>query len=376
MKHGKMVILTAAVMVGLVGCGSGTAPSGPAQSGKVNPSNLHLDYANVTDNSTLFNAVQSGFIDGAHTIGAHLTTYDNNLSGTTALTNARLMVAEHPDLIFEYNVVGGLGRSLGETFTRAHVPCIAVNVAAPPCALENLNNPKLGADTGTVVAEKMKQLGWTGANTTVIIEQNATAGTDVNSSIRYFYAAVATAVPGMEKVAGDAIQATTTTIGSTGIQVDTAGTLDGAFNAVKNVLQGLPSDRHVVIYANNDDEALGGWRAVAQAGRSGNALAAGLGGSAPAMEQVRTNPQWVAEGVLFPQGWGEIGLAMAVAMLQGATPPETTYIPQAVITKSNLEQYFGSSNSTPRMLSGIPNDDKYLLSTGVLQKFHNIEGVQ
>lgn len=376
MGHGKMILLTAAVAVALVGCGSTTSHSQPTHSGTVKPSNLHLDYANVTDNSTLFNAVQSGFINGAHTIGAHLTTYNNDLSGTTALTNARLMVADHPDLIFEYNVVGGLGRSLGATFTRAHVSCIAVNVAAPPCTLENLNNPKLGADTGTVVAKEMKKLGWTGSNTTVIIEQNATAGTDVNSSVRYFYATVAAEVPGMKKVAGDAITATTTSIGSTGIQVDTGGTLDGAFNAVKNVLEGLPSTRHVVIYANNDDETLGGWRAVAEAGRSGDALAAGLGGSAPAMQQVRTNPHWVAEGVLFPQGWGEIGLAMAVAMLQGAKPPATTYIPQAVITKDNLTKYFGSSNSTPRMLSGIPNGDKYLLSTGILQKFHNIEGVR
>lgn len=375
-KRTQFLATAGSVVLLLTGCGgSSTSSSGSNSSSKTAPSKLKFDYANVTDNSTLFNAIQSGFIAAAQKVNASLTTYNNNLSGTTALTNARLMVADHPSLVFEYNVVAGLGHSLGLAFTRAHVPCIAVNVPATPCALENLNNPQLGIDTAKVVAKAMLGRGWTGANTTVIIEQNATAGTDVNSSVRDFYSTIANMVPGMTKIVGPAITATTTTIGSTGIQVNTSGTLSGAFSAVRDVLQSIPANRHLVIYANNDDETLGGWRAVVGAGRSTNALAAGLGGSSTAMKQLRTNPQWVAEGVLFPEGWGEIGIAMAVAMIRGATPPATTYIPQAVITKSNVAKYFGSSNTTPVLLSAIPSEDNYLLSTGVLQKFHNIAGL-
>ena len=52
-----------------------------------------------------------------------------------------------------------------------------------------------------------------------------------------------------------------------------------------------------------------------------------------------------------------------------------TYIPQTVLTKSNVDKYFGSSNTTPKLLSPLPAGDDYLLKYGVLQKFDNIEGL-
>jgi ribose transport system substrate-binding protein len=355
-------------------CGSsGSSNTAPQKSAAT--ASLRFDYANLTESSGLFSAFQAAFVAAARTAGVQLTTYNNNESGTTALTNAHLMVADHPDVIFEYNVVAGLGRSLGAIFTRAHIPCVAVNIAAPPCPLENLNNPQMGASAAQVVVPYMKRNGWTGANTTVLILQNATAGTSVNIAVRDFYSEVADQVPGMTKTAGSAISATTTTIGSTGYQVNAGSGIDTAYTAVQQVLQGIPRARHLVLFAINDDLALGGWRALVGAGRADNSVAVGLGGSVPAMEQLRTNPHWIGEDMPFLQGWSEIGIAMGVAIARGAKPPAVTYIPQTILTKSNVAKYFGSSNTTPRLLSPLPATDDYLVKYGVLQKFHNIEGL-
>ena len=337
---------------------------------------LHFDYANLTESSGLFSAFQAAYVSAANTAGVTLTTYNNNESGTTALTNARLMVADHPDVIYDFNVVSGLGRSLGAIFTRAHIACIAINIAAPPCALENLDNPGMGASAARIALAYMHAHNWTGADTTVLMLQNATAGNSVNIAVREFYSQVAAAVPGMTPMAPDAITATTTTIGKSGYQVNAGSDIDSAFTAVRQALETIPATRHLVLFAINDDLALGGWRAVVGERRTRQSIVIGLGGSAPALVQLRTNPQWIGEDMPFLQGWAEIGIAMGVAMAHGATPPAVTYIPQTVLTKANIAKYYGTSNTTPVLLSPLPAADAYLIHYGVLQKFHNIEGLQ
>ncbi len=367
------VASAAALTLLATACSSSSSSSGAASS--TSSANLKFDYANLTDSSGLFSLLQTDFVNSAKTAGVQLTTYNNNEDGQTALNNAQLMVNDHPSAILEYNVVSGLGRSLGDTFSRAKIPCIAVNIAAAPCPLENLDNAGMGTDAAQVAVQYMKSKGWTGANTTVLFLQNATAGTAVNIAVREFYSDIANDIPGMTKMAASAISPTTTTVGSTGYQVNAGTGIDTAYSAVQQVLQGIPSSRHLVLFGINDDFALGGWQAIAGAGREKNSVVMGLGGSEPAMEQLRSNSQWIGEDMPFQQGWAEIGIAMGVAMAHGVTPPAVTYIPQTILTKSNVDKYFGSSNTTPKLLSALPAGDNYLLKYGVLQKFHNIEGL-
>lgn len=349
----------------IAGCGASTTSS----------KKLTFDYANLTENSALFSSFQQSFVSGAKKLGITMNTFNNNESGTTALTNARLMVAGHPSVIFDYNVVAGLGDALGRIFHKAGIPCVAVNIAAAPCALENLNNPGMGALAAGVAVAYMTSHGWTGANTTILFLQNATAGASVNIAVRGFYSDVASRVSGMTPVAANAIHAATTTIGSSGIQVNGGGTLSSAHTAVADVLPGISTSRHLVMFAVNDDLALGGWSAIQDAGRSGKAVVIGLGGSVPAMQQLRSNSHWIGEDIPFLPGWAEIGLAMGVALARGYHLPATTYIPQTILTKANVNDYYGSSNTTPKVLSALPASDKYLIKTGVLQKFNNIPGV-
>ncbi len=376
-QHRSTAFVAPVLLVGLLaGCGSRSSAGG------VNGgTGLSLAYANAIDSAPLFAEVKRGVVDASSTAGMKLKTYDNNLDGATALQNANLIVQAKPDVALEYNAVEGAGKSIGATFQRSKISCIAVNVATPGCAWFNLINRDLGRDTAKSVAQLAKKKGWTGRNTTVVLVQSATAGVEVNDSVRYFYTTIQDLLPGATTTTPDKITPNTTQIGPSGLQVDGKGSLDGSFTAVRNALQTIPATRNLIVYSINDDSTIGASRAVTASGRDKQVLIAGLGGGAQGLQQLRTNPSWIAEGDIFSPSWGQYLTAMAVAVKQGAKLPDITTSPQIVLTKDTVSQYYHSDQTRPYRLpplqpvaNGRGND--YLAATNVLQKFHNVEGLK
>lgn len=328
-------------------------------------------FANVQESGELFKQFGDGFKAAADKVGISLSRYNNNGDGVTALNNARLMIEEQPDIVFEYNGVEGIGNSLRKVFERSKVPYVAINVPVPGGHWFNLVNKDIGIDAAKVVVAAAKEKGWTADNTTVLVAQASAAGVEVNDCVRYFYITVAEEM-GMQKVGPEAITATTTVISPTGIQVDGKGALEGSYAAVKNVLQTIPKDRNLLLFAVNDDSAIATWRAVAESGRGDKALIAGLGGSLAALKELRTNPQWVGEGSVFSTHWGQYLLAMGVAIVNGATPPPLTKAPQIVLTKKDVDTYYSALGKVIQ-LPPLVLENRYLAATGILQKFGNIK---
>ncbi len=225
------------------------------------------------------------------------------------------------------------------------------------------------------MADAAKGKGWTGEDTTVILVQNATAGEEVNHSVMYFYEAVAQNMPGMDQIAATDITRQTTTMGKNLVQVNGESALEPSYLAVKNVLPTIPEDRHILIQTPNDDSAMGAWRAIVEANRVDNALIAGLGGGTEGLNQLRTNPNWVAEGDIFFPFWGQYLVAMALEMLKGDTPPERTAAPQVVLTKESVDQYYPNGATTPAVLPPLPPENDYLKDSELLKMLDNIEGI-
>jgi ribose transport system substrate-binding protein len=334
---------------------------------------LSVTFANILESGELFRQMGDGVMEAAKVAGIKATRYNNNLDGPTTLNNARLMIQDQPDVILEYTAVEGIGASLKRLFTDAKIPYIAINIPVPGGIWFNLVNKEIGRDTANIVVPIAKSKGWTAADTTVIIVQGSQAGVEVNDCIRYFYVTAADTM-GLDKVAPSDITALTTTIGKTGFQVDGKGTLEVSYTAVKNVLQALPPDRHILLYSINDDSVLGAWRAITESQRQANTIVAGLGGSAAALKELRSNPQWVAEGSIFTTHWGEYLMAMAVAIKSGVTPPPLTKSPQLVLTRQTVDKYYDADGKV-KLLPPLVPENAYLKDTGVLQKFHNIEGL-
>ena len=333
-----------------------------------------LSFANITEAGELFVQLGNGIAAAAEAANIELRRYDNNFDSETTLRNAQLMVQDQPDLILEYNGVAGIGPALQRVFDTAGIPFIAINVDVPGGHWFNLVNSEIGADTARTVVPMAQAKGWSAADTTVIIVQSSESGEEVNDCVRYFYITAAEAM-GMPVAAPTDITALTTTISENGIQVDGKGQLEQSYTAVKNVLQTLPADRNILLYSVNDDSTIGAWRAVQEAGRADKVLVAGLGGSAAALQELRTNPSWVAEGTIFMGQWGQYLIAMAVAILEGAVPPELTKCPQTVLTAENVDTFY-DADANVILLPPLDDSNSYLAATGVLQLFGNVQNLE
>jgi ribose transport system substrate-binding protein len=333
-----------------------------------------FDFANVFEKGELFKEFGDGVAAAAQKVGIKIKRYNNNNDPETSVNNARLMIQDKPDLILEYIGIEGIGASIERMVKQAGIPMIAINVPINGAYWYNLVNREIGTDTANVVVPVAKSKGWSAADTTVIIVQGSSAGTEVNDCVRYFYVTVAQEMPGMTQVAPSSITALTTALGKSGLQVDGKGTLTDSYTAVKNVLQTVPTDRHILLYTINDDSTIGAWRAITESQREKNTLVAGLGGSVAALQQLRTNPQWVAEGSIFTSDWGQYLIAMGVAVMQGVKPPSLTKCPQVILTKQNVDKYYDDAGKVKLLPPLVPSNE-YLAKTGVLQEFHNIEGL-
>jgi ribose transport system substrate-binding protein len=370
------VACLAVIAVGIAAVTATGAPAKPAKPLAAAPdfSKYHFDYAHASEAGAIETTIRAGIVDAAKKLGIHMNLFENNNDGPTALSNARLMIQEQPDEIIEYNLVDGVGKALGAQLTASKIPCMSVNVETPGCPWINLSNKISGVGAGQIIAREAMKRGWTAKDTTVLVLQCSGCGFEINNSPRWFYITIAGKMH-MTKLAPTQITAQTTTKGANLYQVDDPDlSIDKAYSAVKTALQSIPSSRHLLVFAVNDDGSVGAWRAIQAAGRTKQTLIGGLSGLPQGLNQLRTNPQWVAEGSLFLPYWGEYVMAMAVAIKQGAHPPHLTLFPQITMDKKTVNTYY-PHGTVAKVLPALPPVDQYLAKTGVLQAFGNVQGL-
>jgi ribose transport system substrate-binding protein len=376
---GLLVAAAAAAVVAsaiAVGAGSGAPAKAERQAA---PNDKPLDslsfvYASADDAIGIFKTVGDGVVNDAKTLGIDIKRYDNNLDGPTALRNAGLMVQDHPDVAIDWNTVVGVGKAVGAQFTRNNVKCLAVNQQIPGCAWFNLSNKQFGLDASSVILPLAKKRGWNGKNTTVVMVVASANGTEVNNGPRYFYVQTAQKLPFFKKVKPSQITAETTTIGGKdGIQIDCKSTIQGAYQAAKNIASSIPSGNNILLYGSDTDCDLGAYRALVQAGFGKRILTGGLGGTPDGLHQLRTNPNWLCEGALFLQNWAPYVLTEAVAIANGVKPPFLTPAPQVMLTKATVDKYYKGNDV--KLLPPLVADNKYLAKYGILQKFGKVQGL-
>ncbi len=392
----------AAALAMLAGCGGDEDASGQsAGAGDGALAGKTVAFANFTEGAPQTVLLRENLERDADRLGVELKLFDNKADGQTALTNARLIAQQKPDVALEYNPVQALAKSLMTVFTRADVPCIWVNIpGVDGCAWFNLSNQTLCGDTGRYVGKAANDRGWNGSNTSVILVQAAALGDPVNTCLGFFYEKLQEQVDGLSRIDSyREITPKSTAIGDTTVQVEGKGLREPSFRAVSSALQNIPKNRNVIVYTVSDDSAMGAWRAVERAGRADKAMTAGLTGTPEGLTQLRENPGWIAQGTVFYESWGGYLLAMSKALLDGVELPDMTTSPVAVLTKDEavagtsivpVTKYYKDGETTPFKLpplepvhegetSGLgPGTigNGYLADTGVLQVFGKVEGLE
>jgi hypothetical protein len=77
---------------------------------------------------------------------------------------------------------------------------------------------------------------------------------------------------------------------------------------------------------------------------------------------------------VFTEDWPDFIIAEAVAIHMGIKPPPLTSAPQTTLTKANVDTYYNSSDQII-LLPPLAANAQYLKQTGILQKFHNVQGL-
>jgi ABC-type sugar transport system substrate-binding protein len=368
-------VLRVGVLIGVMSvlaaaCNSSTGSSKPTASSRTNSSNpLRLvDYANVTDSGSLQVAIQNGFVKAAKVLGGKIDLYNNNASDSTTVNNARLMVANHPSLIVEFDNNVAVNPEVGSIFKAAHIPCVAVVNAVPGCALLNENAPAIGGALGTALGKQFSGKGWTGANTTVLGLVNWSGGVNLNGGVTEFYQNFAKVLPGMTQASWRSITPSTTRLGSN-LYVLNCGSVPGPCQtAVSEVLPDIPSSRHIIVMGTNDNITDAALTAAKTAGRTHEMYAAS---TADSVTQLRSNPQVVGVGEIFASYWGEYALAAAAT----GKDVGTIQMPYVPLTKQNQSTTFGTSSVIPKELPPVPSADNGLVSLKALKQFKNVAGL-
>jgi ribose transport system substrate-binding protein len=360
-------------------CGSGSSGgTSAATSGGASPKaskHFLIDFANGEESSSSYIDLQKTLVSTMKQTEPNVTlhVFNNNYNSSTTFENLSTMISEHPDVIVEYNPLASATTRISEQLKRSGIPCVAPNVPIPGCAFFNEDLPPMGKQLAVAMTAMMKQRGWTGSNTEVVLVEIASVGA-LNSALWDFYDPLSHAVPGMTPVSASSITTTSSKIGNDGLQVNPVYSQSAGYSEFSSLLQTIPSSKHIVVDCLGDDTCSGAYRALQQAHRQNDAMLASWGAGPQAINLIKSGSTWVAESANFFANWGEFLAPMAVAIAQGQKPPAQTYPPMAIVTKSNVGSMFNASGS-PIHFPALPAGDQYLLSTGILQKLHNVAGV-
>jgi len=113
-------------------------------------------------------------------------------------------------------------------------------------------------------------------------------------------------------------------------------TREQGLKQAEDLLVGHPDVR--VIYAGNDELALGAAQAVAAAGKKSGVLITGLNGVPPALAAV-TKGDMDMTVVLSPIVWGRLGVDVMANWFKGERPKQKVFIKHILATKENAAKY-------------------------------------
>ena len=387
--HRAAAMLAAGAMLVVAGCSSSgasatpsasaappaSASSAPSASAPASTPIKKVAFAVHNQAAGQFVEFAQRFVDYGKQVGIQVDIYNNDANGATAISNAQLMVQSKPDVIVDFPPVADATGRLTEIFKASGIPCIAVNIPIEGCPFFNQSQEVFAKLNAENFAKLMKEKGWDGTNTTVVIEQGSKLGPTVNIAVTKFYEEISKIVPGMTQVTADKITTQTTTISPQGLQIDTGVSASDSYTKFSQALQTIPKDRNIVVYTISDDNILGTYRALENAGRQDKAMMAGFGCDKNAIEGLRNNPAWVGESCGFFTRWGAFLLAMAQAVKDGAQTPDTTFSSMVVLNKDNVNDYFKPGSTDPEFMPELPPESKYLEPTGILQKLGIIKGL-
>lgn len=284
---------------------------------------LRFGYAAQSGDSAFSSAVSDSLRWATARNQIDLLAHDNHYSAKEAMRNAKRLIEEKADLVFEFQTYAKIAPILSALFQTAGIPVIAIEIPHPGATFYGIDNYRVGLTAGRSLAKWTKQH-WNGRFDEILLLGLDIAGALPHLRLAGAEAAIREALPGVGR----------------SYPLDTRGEFLRSFDLVRKHLHIVPALKTVIVGVN-DPAVLGALRAFEECGRSDTCVAVGLGAIPEARAELRSpGTRLIGSIAFFPERYGEDLVAIALDILHKKHVPPAIYSQHQMITPQNVAQFY------------------------------------
>ena len=304
------------------------ASEAPAESTAASCAGKNVAYASFGSQFPFIALVDKSVKDAAAKAGVNLTFLDNAFDADKALSNANLIASRGDiDVVLEFNYYQQSNLVIGEVFSDASIPVIAIDIPVPGATFYGANNYEAGklAGAGLVEAAKAK---WNGVVDLLLVEKQSGAGQELLQ--QRTLGIIAGAKEALPTLTDDQI-----------VQFEGGANVDAAHEAVATSLTGHPDAKNILIGMLGDSNAIAAANAAQEAGRADQVLTAGQGGDDVAIKALKDpETSFVGTTDYKPTKYGDDLIPLACDLLAGKQIPAQVFVHHQFLNRANISQVY------------------------------------
>lgn len=267
-------------------------------------------------------AVSRSVTSAAAAAGIELMLLDNRFDTETAVKNAEDFAEKHVDLVLEFQAEESVGPRVANIFKKADIPVIAIDVPHPNATYFGVDNFECGIEAGTLLAQHAHR-NWKSKVDWVLGVGFNEAGSFVQSRITGAFEAVKQKLRSLPT--------------ERYLQIDGRGSRNPSRLAVGEFLQSNPGSQRILVVAATDSSALGVLDAARQFGREHDIAVVGQDCIPDALEEMRSGQSALIGSISHEaETYGPRLIQLGISMLRGYAVPPYNYVRHKVVTPESL----------------------------------------
>ena len=286
------------------------------------PKKLRFGFAGQSADMPFSVEVTESLTEAAAAAGVDLLVLDNSYDAATAVRNADEFVKNRVDLVIEFQVEQEVAPVIGDRIAAAKIPLIAIDIPHPNATYFGVDNYRVGAEAGEVLAE-YATTEWAARVDWVIGLDLPEAGLLVQGRISGAFEAIRSALPDLPI--------------ETFVRMDGRGMRERSRKLVAEFLDRHRKERRILIAAATDTSALGAVDAAREKRREKHVVVVGQDCIAEAMtEMQRASSPLIASVSHETRTYGPNLIQLGLALLRGQTVPPYNYVTHQLVRRESL----------------------------------------
>lgn len=265
---------------------------------------------------SLFN--KAGLEELGEKAGIEILTADNEWDPNKNVENSESFATRNVDFVINSLLDVNFAPAVRGPLDEKGIQLVALDIPVPGSNWMGVDNARAGFRAGVYLAQSaLKRWGDEAKDATLVIASFPLVGP--NGQLRN-----SAQQAGVNSVLGLS-EANVTWL-------ETDATPEGGFAQMNNILSRIDPDKPLLIASFSDEIMSGVLRAVKIGGLEDNTIAVGMGGTL--LEQVVTDPMFIATMSFFPEKYANAAVPIALAVLAGKEIPSSVFAFSDLVTPS------------------------------------------